>query len=103
MDKYQLKWKNIGWVKRASKQVSTGIINNVFSLPKPNDGVIYDAQSLGAQQSVVLKLSAIKVPNSTPDGALSSIILGLESEALFNGILKTLHKNIDIKIFSDQL
>lgn len=103
MEKYQLTWKDVGWVKRSSREENTGIINIVFSLPKPNDGVIYDAQSLNAEQSIVLKLSAIRVSNNVPNNALSSVILGFESEAFFNSILKTLHKDIDIKIFSDRL
>ncbi|CAC9660789.1 SurA N-terminal domain-containing protein [bacterium endosymbiont of Bathymodiolus sp. 5 South] len=107
MDKYQLTWKEVGWVKRSSRKENTGIIKLVFSMPKPNDGVIYDAQSLNAQQSIVLKLSAIKTPDKTSDSAsnsaLSRMILGFESEAFFNSILETLHENTDIKIFSERL
>jgi hypothetical protein len=75
----------------------------VFSLPKPNDGTTYGAQSLDAQQSIVLKLLAIKVPESASDSALLNAVLGFESKELFNSVLKTLHKNTDIKIFSDHL
>jgi peptidyl-prolyl cis-trans isomerase D len=107
MDKYQLTWKEVGWVKRSSKKENIGIINIVFSLPKPNDDATYDAQSLNAQQSIVLKLSAIKTPenkaDSTPNSALSRTMFGFESEAFFDSILKTLQENIDIKIFSDRL
>jgi peptidyl-prolyl cis-trans isomerase D len=103
IDKYQLKWKNVGWVKRDSKQENIGIINSVFALPKPNNSTTYGTQNVNEQQSVVLKLLAIKVPRSTSDSMLSSVILGFESEELLSSILRTLHKKTNIEIFVDRL
>lgn len=103
IDKYQLKWIDVGWVERGSKQANVEIINHVFTLPKPNKNANYAARSLNTQQSVVLKLSAVKAPKDAPNNKLASVILSFESEALFNSILKTLYKNIDIEIFADNL
>ncbi len=103
IDKYQLKWQDVGWVKRDSKQADAEVINHVFTLPKPNKNATYAARNLATQQSVVLKLSAVKTPEDAPNNVLSSVMLSFESEALFNSILKTLHKNIEIEIFADNL
>ncbi len=103
IDEYKLKWKDVGWVERGSKQEDIGIINSVFSLPKPNNGATYGAQSLNKQRSVVLKLSAIKVSKGISDDILSGVMLNFESEELFDSILRTLRKNTNIEIFTDRL
>ena len=104
MEKSQLSWKDIGWVDRDSKKADSIIISSIFSLPKLNDKPIYGTRSLSEQQSVVLKLSAIKAPKSEINSdLLAGLLLDFESEELFSSILKTLHKNTDIEIFTDNL
>lgn len=102
MEKVKLKWEKVDWVKRDSKEVEIGIINSVFSLKKPDKTPVYGAYS-GDKDSVVLRLSAVKYPESTSDEILASLFLSFESEEFFKNILTTLHKNTDIEIFEDRL
>lgn len=102
--KVKAKWKNVGWVKRGSKKAKTDIINSVFSLRKPNSDPTYGVY-LGDTNSVVLRLSAVKHPKNTltSNDILTDLFLNFESEEIFKSILKTLHKNTDIEMFSDRL
>jgi peptidyl-prolyl cis-trans isomerase D len=102
MDKIKLKWKDIGWVKRDSDKVKVNIINQVFALKKPENSPTYGVYR-DDTHSAVLKLSAVKTSKSVSDGVLASVFLNFESEEFFRSILETLHKNIDIEIFTDKL
>ena len=102
MDKYKLTWKEVDWSTRNSRLADSEIINRIFSLPKPDNGAVYSADSL-AGQAVVLKLSAVKIPESKPDRALPYRMLNFESDEIFRSILKTLQNNVDIEIFENRL
>ncbi|HIM95950.1 MAG TPA: peptidylprolyl isomerase [Gammaproteobacteria bacterium] len=103
MDKNQLKWKEVGWVKRDSIKADVAIVNQVFALPKPANATTYSAQSLNKSQSIVIALSKVKTTDDTSTKALERSLLNFESDAMFNGILTTLRKNADLEIFTERL
>ena len=103
MDKNQLKWKEVGWVKRDSIKADVAIVNQVFALPKPTNATTYSAQSLNKSQSIVIALSKVKTTDDTSTKALERSLLNFESDAMFNGILTTLRKNADLEIFTERL
>ena len=103
MDKNQLKWKEVGWVKRDSIKADVAIVNQVFALPKPTNATTYSAQSLNKSQSIVIALSKVKTTDDTSAKALERSLLNFESDAMFNGILTTLRKNADLEIFTERL
>jgi len=103
---YKLEWKKVGWVKRDSKKAMPNIISSVFTLPKPNasKSVTYAAMSTNPQETVVLKLSAVKVSDKPLDSAgLVSALLTFEADEVFSSILTTLRKGTEIEIFEDRL
>lgn len=102
IEKVKLKWENVGWVKRDSTKVEASIVNNLFSLKKPDNDPTYAAYA-GDTSSVVLKLSAIKYSEDTSGEILRRLFLSFESEEFFKGILAILHKDTDIEIFADRL
>ena len=103
MDKNQLKWKNVGWVKRDSDKADVVIINKVFALPKPGNSTTYSAQDLNKRQSIVMALSKVKTSDNAPSNALARTLLNLESDEVFKSILTTLRKNAELKVFSENL
>ena len=103
MDKNQLKWKEVGWVKRDSIKADVAIVNQVFALPKPTNATTYSAQSLNKSQSIVIALSKVKTTDDTSAKALERSLLNFESDAMFNSILTTLRKNADLEIFTERL
>ncbi len=103
MDKNQLKWKEVGWVKRDSIKADVAIVNQVFALPKPANATTYSAQSLNKSQSIVIALSKVKTTDDTSTKALERSLLNFESDAMFNSILTTLRKNADLEIFTERL
>lgn len=103
MDKNQLKWNNVGWIKRDSNKADVVIVNKVFALTKPNNGITYSAQSLNKRESVVIALSKVKTSDKAPSGALARSLLSFESDEVFKGILTTLRKNADLEIFTERL
>ena len=103
MDKNQLKWKEVGWVKRDSIKADVAIVNQVFALPKPTNATTYSAQSLNKGQSIVIALSKVKTTDDTSAKALERSLLNFESDAMFNSILTTLRKNADLEIFTERL
>ncbi len=106
IEKYNLKWKKMGWVGRDVKKVkvNTNIVNSVFTLPKPSSkSVTYAARSIAPQEVVVLKLSAVKAPDTPPNAALVNALLSFEVDEVFRSILTTLRKGTDIEIFENNL
>ncbi len=103
MDKNQLQWNKVGWIKRDSDKADVVIVNKVFALPKPNSSTTYSAQSLDKRQSVVIALSKVKASNETPSSALENALLNFESDEMFKSILTTLRKNADLEIFTERL
>ncbi len=106
IEKYNLKWKKMGWVGRDVKKVKVNIniVNSVFTLPKPSSkSVTYAARSIAPQEVVVLKLSAVKAPDTPPNAALVNALLSFEVDEVFRSILTTLHKGTDIEIFANNL
>lgn len=103
MDKSQLKWQEAGWVKRDSDKTLVRIINQVFALPKPVNGATYSAHSLDNQQVVILRLSAIKTAEYTPEHTLTDAVLSVESDEMLKGVIATLRKNTAIEIFYERL
>jgi peptidyl-prolyl cis-trans isomerase D len=103
MDKNQLKWKKVGWIKRDSSKADVMIVNKVFALTKPGDSTIYSAQSINKRESVVIALSRVKTSNKAPSNALARSLLNFESDEMFLSILKTLRENSEIKVFADRL
>ena len=103
MDKNQLKWNKVGWIKRDSDKTDVMIVNKVFALPKPNNSATYSAQSLNKRESVVISLSKVKAPDEAPSSALARSLLSFESDEIFKGILTTLRKNADLEIFTERL
>ncbi|HIM57850.1 MAG TPA: peptidylprolyl isomerase [Gammaproteobacteria bacterium] len=103
MDKNQLKWKKVGWVKRDSDKADVVIINKVFALPKPGNSTTYSAQDLNKRQSIVMALSKVKTSDNAPSNALARTLLNLESDEVFKSILTTLRKNAELKVFSENL
>ncbi|WXT99430.1 MAG: Peptidyl-prolyl cis-trans isomerase D [Catillopecten margaritatus gill symbiont] len=99
----KLEWKKIGWVSRDSKRADIGIINSVFSLSKPSKNAIYAAKKMSSEQSIVLKLSAVKSPENAINTALANALLNSEVDEVFKSILTTLRKDTDIEIFADNL
>lgn len=103
---YKLEWKKVGWVKRDSKKATPNIISSVFTLPKPNasKSATYTAISTSPQEVVVLKLSAVKAPEKTPNNTgLANTLLSIEADEVFSSILTTLRKEKEIEIFEDKL
>lgn len=103
IDKNQLKWKDVGWVTRDSKLNNIRVISRIFSLPKPNNGAIYDSYNLNEQKVVLLKLSAIREPQNVPDVALLTTLIDFQHSEMLQAILTTLRKNTDIKISMDNM
>jgi peptidyl-prolyl cis-trans isomerase D len=103
MDKNQLKWNNVGWIKRDSDKADVAIINRVFSLPKPKNATTYSAQSLNKHQSIVIALSKVKTTDNTSNKALEGSLLSFESDEMFNSVLTTLRKNAELEIFTERL
>ncbi len=106
IEKYNLKWKKMGWVGRDVKKVKVNIniVNSVFTLPKPSSkSVTYAARSIAPQEVVVLKLSAVKAPDTPPNAALVNALLSFEVDEVFRSILTTLRKGTDIEIFANNL
>ncbi len=106
IEKYNLKWKKMGWVGRDVKKVKVNIniVNSVFTLPKPSSkSVTYAARSIAPQEVVVLKLSAVKAPDTPPNAALVNALLSFEVDEVFRSILTTLRKGTDIEIFENNL
>jgi len=103
MDKNQLKWNKVGWIKRDSSKADVMIVNKVFALTKPSDSTTYSAQSLNKRESVVIALSKVKTSNKAPSNALARTLLNFESDETFKGILTTLRKNADLEIFTERL
>lgn len=103
MNKNQLQWNEIGWIKRDSDKADVIIVNKVFALPKPNSSTTYSAQSLDKRQSVVIALSKVKTSNEAPSSALKNSLLNFESDEMFKSILTTLRKNADLEIFTERL
>uniref|UniRef100_UPI0034DF48F1 SurA N-terminal domain-containing protein n=1 Tax=Candidatus Thiodubiliella endoseptemdiera TaxID=2738886 RepID=UPI0034DF48F1 len=106
IEKYNLKWKKMGWVGRDVKKVKVNIniVNSVFTLPKPSSkSVTYAARSIAPQEVVVLKLSAVKAPDNPPNAALVNALLSFEVDEVFRSILTTLRKGTDIEIFANNL
>jgi len=103
MDKNQLKWNSVGWIKRDSDKADVAIINLVFSLPKPKNATTYSAQSLNKHQSIVIALSKVKTTDNTSNEALERSLLSFESDAMFNSILTTLRKNAELEVFTERL
>ncbi len=106
IEKYNLKWKKMGWVGRDVKKVKVNIniVNSVFTLPKPSSkSVTYAARSIAPQEVVVLKLSAVKAPDNPPNAALVNALLSFEVDEVFRSILTTLRKGTDIEIFENNL
>ena len=103
MDKYQLKWNKVGWIKRDSSKVDVMIVNKVFALTKPGDSMTYSAQSLNKRESVVIVLSKVKTSNKAPSNALARSLLNFESDEIFKGIITTLRNNADLEIFTERL
>ncbi len=106
IEKYNLKWKKMGWVGRDVKKVKVNIniVNSVFTLPKPSSkSVTYAARSIAPQEVVVLKLSAVKAPDNPPNATLMNVLLSFEVDEVFRSILATLRKGTDIEIFANNL
>lgn len=104
IEKNQLKWQQVDWIKRDSDKLKAGIVNKVFALSKPkNDLLIYDVQSLNDKESIVFKLIDVKSPQTSASMALSNALLDLESDEVYSAILKMLHQNSNIKIFTERL
>jgi peptidyl-prolyl cis-trans isomerase D len=103
MDKNQLKWNKVGWIKRDSSKADVMIVNKVFALTKPSNSTTYSAQSLNKRESVVIALSKVKTSNKAPSNALARTLLNFESDETFKGILTTLRKNADLEIFTERL
>ncbi|MCS5588498.1 MAG: peptidyl-prolyl cis-trans isomerase, partial [Candidatus Thioglobus sp.] len=103
MDKNQLKWNDVGWIKRDSDKADVAIVNRVFALPKPKNATTYSAQSLNKHQSIVIALSKVKTTDNASNEALERSLLSFESDAMFNGILTTLRKNAELEIFTERL
>ncbi len=106
IEKYNLKWKKMGWVGRDVKKVKVNIniVNSVFTLPKPSSkSVTYAARSIAPQEVVVLKLSAVKAPDTPPNATLMNVLLSFEVDEVFRSILATLRKGTDIEIFANNL
>ncbi|NYT26881.1 SurA N-terminal domain-containing protein [Candidatus Thiodubiliella endoseptemdiera] len=107
IEKYNLKWKKMGWVGRDVKKVKVNIniVNSVFTLPKPSasKSVTYAARSIAPQEVVVLKLSAVKAPDNPPNATLMNVLLSFEVDEVFRSILATLRKGTDIEIFANNL
>ncbi|KAA0445967.1 MAG: peptidylprolyl isomerase [Candidatus Thioglobus sp.] len=103
MEKASLKWQDIDWVKRDSKQIEQGIIKSVFSLKKPDNKPIYGAYTSDLH-TVILKLSAIKYSNEeVSDKVLKNLFLNFTTEEFFISIMQIMDKKLDIKIFEDLL
>ncbi len=102
IDKNQLKWQKVGWIRRDSKKANAVIINKVFALPKPNSGTVYSTQSLDKRHALVLQLSAVKASNDMPSAPLESTLLSFESDEMFKSILATLRQNSDIQEFIER-
>jgi Parvulin-like peptidyl-prolyl isomerase len=103
MDKNQLKWNKVGWIKRDSSKADVVIVNKVFALSKPGDSTTYSAQSLNKRESIVIALSKVKTSNKAPSNALARTLLNFESDEIFKGILTTLRNNADLEIFTERL
>ncbi len=104
MNKNSLTWKNIGWVKRDSKQVEAAIVNKVFALTKPNADSVFSAQSLGNRHAVVIDLNAVKTADEQVSMIdLERVMLGFESNEVFVNILQTLRSQADIELFANNL
>ena len=103
MDKNQLKWKKVGWIRRDSDKAEVVIVNKVFTLPKPINGVTYSMQSLNKNQSIVIALSKVKTSSKAPSNVLERSLLSFESDEMFRSILKDLRKNSEVQIFFERL
>jgi len=103
--KNKLKWNKVGWTNRDSKKADIDIVNSIFSLPKPSADkpVIYVARNINPQDTVVLKLLAVKSSKGKSNAILENVLLNFEGEEVFRAILTTLRKNTDIEIFEDNL
>ncbi|SMN11873.1 Peptidyl-prolyl cis-trans isomerase PpiD [uncultured Candidatus Thioglobus sp.] len=102
--KSNLKWIEVDWIDRGSKEADSNIIDRVFSLPKPSDSPIYNAHNLNPQQMIVLRLLAVRAPKPQQNSLLlTEFLLNLESDEMFKDILTTLRNNAEIKIFADNL
>ncbi|SMM97983.1 Peptidyl-prolyl cis-trans isomerase PpiD [uncultured Candidatus Thioglobus sp.] len=103
--KSKLKWEDVDWIDRGSKETDTNIIGKVFSLPKPSDSPIYNAHNLSPQQVIIFKLLAVRAapePQQNSD-LLAGVLLNFKSDEMFNSILQTLRKDAEIKIFANKL
>jgi peptidyl-prolyl cis-trans isomerase D len=104
MNKDSLKWTDVDWIKRNSDKVDASIIGKVFSLPKPKSGALFSAQDLDERSSIVMKLSSVRVIESSVNYAMLEQALSLfEAEEVFVDILKTLRSKAEIKIFNRNL
>jgi len=103
MDKNQLKWKKVGWITRDSNKAEVMIVNKVFTLPKPINGVTYSVQSLNKNQSIIIALSKVKTSSKAPSEVLERSLLSFESDEMFRSILKDLRRNSEVQIFSERL
>jgi peptidyl-prolyl cis-trans isomerase D len=103
MDKNQLKWNKVGWIKRDSSKADVIIVNKVFAMTKPGDSTTYSAQNLNKRDSIVIALSKVKTSNKAPSNALARSLLNFESDETFKGILTTLRNNADLEIFTERL
>ena len=102
--KNQLNWQRLDWVERDSNKSKAVIINKAFALPKPtNNTPTYDTQSLNDKEAIVFKLSDVKSPQNPASDAVLETVLDFESGEVFAAILKMLHQNSDIQIFTERL
>jgi peptidyl-prolyl cis-trans isomerase D len=99
-----LEWVEVGWIKRNAQNTNPDIVNRVFALSKPVEGLpSYSFQSVDSRISVVLRLDEVKTSDIEPTQDLANAVLNFESDEVFRNILKSLRDSKEVKVFSELL
>ncbi|WP_083250796.1 SurA N-terminal domain-containing protein [Acidihalobacter aeolianus] len=108
--KYQLRYRNLGWVRRDASIVPNAILNAAFKLgtPSSSDKPLVTATSLGAGNYAVVEVNKVRLPDDNAAQSKSTTaptknVLAQQLKNQMAVVLQALQESTEIKIYPSNL
>ncbi len=95
------KWSKDIWVNRNNTDLSSEVINFIFTMKKPTKNKVTYAYTNTLNGLIIIRLTATKITKNISDDY--SYFTNIIGDTLFANIIKYLRSNTEIKIFNDLL
>ena len=87
---------DLGFIERNQSGINAAVLGRAFSMPKPEQGMVFDGLSQANGEYVVLELSAVLSNDANVDREALDSLAGAQGGAEYQSVLKLLTSRADV-------